>query len=521
MAQIHGQSRQQIQLICWEQFIDSEHPVRVVDLFVDILDLAKLGYRIKGKSKEGRPAYQAKTLLKLYLYGYLNRIRSSRQLEKAAQRNIELFWLLHQVQPGYKTIADFRKDNPKALLRTFKTFNNFLKGEDLLQTDVVAIDGTKIAAQNSKKNNYNEKKIKQHLDYNNRKIEQYLQEMEALDQEEQAEEEALVEVAEKLDHYTAQKAKYEQLDKQLQAVRTNHQAQLSTVDPDARALPKKMNIVEMSYNVQTAVEGQDKLITNFEITNENDTYALSSVAIEAKKVLEKDHLKVLADKGYDTGHELKICSANNIETYVSPRRHRYAKKDPEFTKDKFIYDASTHSYTCPQDKQLLTNGTWYDKYKNKDKQHRKSYLFQRFSAPFATCKSCPFKEKCVGQTNLKRSKGRQIERSEYEEEMEANRERVQLNKDFYRTRQQIVEHPFGTIKRAWGFHYTLLRTIPKVEGELALIFTCYNLRRSMSIFGLKSLIERLEAVVCPFFADLGLFLSPLAVFCLKNRFVVK
>lgn len=521
MAQIQGQSRQQIQLICWEQFIGSEHPVRVIDLFVDILDLAKLGYIIKGKSSEGRPAYQAKTLLKLYLYGYLNRIRSSRQLEKAAQRNIELFWLLHQVRPGYKTIADFRKDNPRALVRTFKTFNNFLKGEDLLTSDVVAIDGTKIAAQNSKKNNYNEKKIKQHLDYNNRKIEQYLSEMEVLDQEEQVEEEALVEVAEKLNHYTNQKAKYEQLEEELKIVRGNHQAQISTVDADARALPKKMNIVEMSYNVQTAVEGKDKLITNFGITNENDTYALSSVAIEAKEVLEKERLKVLADKGYDTGHELKVCSKNDIETYVSPRRHQYAKKDPKFAKEKFIYDATSNSYTCPQGKELRTNGTWYDKYKNKDKQYRKSYLFQRFSAPFATCKNCLFKEACVGLTNLKRSKGRQIERSEYQDEVEANRERVQLNKDFYRTRQQIVEHPFGTIKRSWGYHYTLLRTIPKVEGEMALIFTCYNLRRSMSIFGLKGLIERLEAVVSCFFDDLGLFLSYFKVCYLKNHFCTK
>ena len=313
----------------------------------------------------------------------------------------------------------------------------------------------------------------------------------------------------KLDDLHQRKEKYENLQKQLDSVRDNHQAQISTTDPDARALPKKMNIVEMSYNVQTAVEAKTKLITNFEVTNENDTYGLSSVAIEAKAVLKKEQIKALADKGYDTGVELKICAENNIETYVAPRQKNTSKKHPDFVKKQFLYDSESDHYTCPADQELRSNGS---KYKKNSKDHRKVYTVKVYKLPFEVCNSCVHRLDCAGQANLNNSKGRSIERSEYDEYLEANRERVRLNKALYRTRQQIVEHPFGTIKRGWGFHYTLLKTKEKVAAEMALIFACYNLRRSMSIFGLSDLLKRLKAAGPSFFALTGSYLSHLRCF---------
>lgn len=480
-------------MVCWETKISPDNPVRLIDAFVNYLDLPSLGFTQKGKKREGRPAFESGLLLKLYFYGYLNRIRSSRQLEKAARRNTELFWLLEEATPGYRTIATFRKIHPKPLQQVFRQFNQFLKGEGLFQGNIVAVDGTKIAAQNSKKNNYNEKKIQQHLEYIERQTESYLSALDALDESETSEPESYLEVSERLDHLTQRQQKYTALSKELASVRSNNQAQISTTDPDARALPKKMNIVEMSYNIQTSVEATDKLITNFAVTNENDTHALSTIAEAANEVLEQTELKVLADKGYDTGSELQKCADQGIETYVSPRKKIHPKKDPQFSKSKFYYHPETPTYTCPAQETLKTNGTWYTKYGSKDKQHRKSYQFQRFSASFKTCNSCVFKERCVGNSNLSKHKGRQIERSEYQDAVDANIERYQLNKPLYRTRQQIVEHPFGTIKRQWGYHYTLLKTKEKVSGEFALIFTCYNLRRAMSIFGVEELIKRLEA----------------------------
>ena len=478
--------RSQIQFLSWEGLISEDNPVRVIDAFVEYFDLSSLGFEAKGKSHEGRPAYGSVILLKLYIYGYLNRIRSSRELARACQRNVELFWLLHQCQPCYKTIANFRKDNGKAISNLFKQFNRFLKGEGLFSADTVAIDSVKIAAQNSKKNNYNSKKVQQHLSYLDQQVDHYL---ETLQQVDQSEEETMLEIAEKLDQLSQRQKKYKELEAQLKEARLKGETQISTTDEDARALPKKMNIVEVAYNIQASVEADHKLITNFEVTNKNDTNALSSVALEAKKVLGEDKLKVLADKGYDTGIEHKVCAENGIETYVAPRQKNTTKKHTDYTKDKFIYDPDRDSYQCPAGQELKTNGNWY---KKNGTNYRRVYRVKVYKLPFDVCNTCAFKLDCAGAANLKNSKGRPIERSEYEEVLEANRERVRLNKGLYRKRQQIVEHPFGTIKRQWGYYYTLMKTSKKVEAEMSLIFSCYNLRRSISIFGVKGLIKRLK-----------------------------
>lgn len=499
-------ARQQMKILCWEQFIGEENPVRVVDAFVDYFDLAALDFQIKGKSNEGRPAYATATLAKLYIYGYLNRIRSGRQLAKAAQTNIELLWLLGEARPCYKTITEFRRINAQALKNLFKSWVQFLRGQDLCKGDLIAIDGSKFAAQNSKKNNYNETKVKQHLDYIEKQTQQYLTDLDQVDAAEEAGLEQITEIAQKLDHLKSRKDKYQSIQAQLVEARAQGDTQVSTTDADARALPKKMNIVEMGYNVQVAAEAEHKLVTNIEVTNKNDGYALSRVALESQKVLNKKELTILADKGYDTGHELKICADQQITTIVAPKKRQSNKKNKQFAKQAFFYDAELDQYRCPQDQVLKTNGTWYKK--KAYNQHRADYQFQRYTCSYNICRHCPFKLDCVGEPNLKNSKGKFIERSEYEPYIEDNIARYKVNKERYRLRQQIVEHPFGTIKRQWGYHYTLLKGMEKVSGEFHLIFTCYNLRRAMSIFGVKGLIRRLKAA---FFGLLTLWQLLIAV----------
>jgi transposase len=489
------QDRNQMQVFSLESIIETNNPVRVIDLFVEVTDMEGLGFRLKGKSPEGRPAYEASTLLKLFIYGYLNRVRSSRRLENACRTNVELWWLLNYQRPAYRTIANFRKENVKALQNLFISFNRFLNGQGLFDENTVAVDGSKFGAQNSKKNNYNDRKIQQHLKHIEKEINNYLNQMETLDQDESMREEQTLEIADKLDQLTNRKAKYQQLEKELKEKRLQGQTQISTTDPDARALPKKMNIVEMSYNVQAATEAKNNLIAAMDVINENDTYALSNISLKAKQALGKEQINTLADKGYDTGIELQTCASANIITYVSPKKRINAHQATGFTKDKFQYDYEADEYICPANQRLKTNGSWYNKNNGK---FRKAYKVQHYKLPFKICFACPLRDNCIGKSSIKNRHGKYIERSEYQEVIDQNIERVTLNKALYQTRQAIVEHPFGTIKRGWGYDFTLMKTMEKVRGEFALIFTCYNLRRAMSILTQEELISRLKAAISSF-----------------------
>ena len=489
-----GQNRDQLQMMSLEMLVSADSLVRLIDVFVDILDMDGLGFEQKGQINNGAPAFPASALLKLYYYGYLNRVRSSRRLEREVQTNVEAMWLLKGLSPGYKTIANFRKDNARALEQAFYKLNAFLKGEGLFDEDKVAIDGSKFRAQNSKKNNYNAKKVEQHLDYINKQTQEYLSALDQLDSEEEteSEREQRIAIAEQLDDLQKRQDKYELLQRQVEQAREQGETQISTVDADARALAQRMNIVEVGYNVLTSADLKNKLITNYEVSNKLDTYALSGMALKAREVLNKqqgEQLTVLADKGFDTGVELKACIENDVETLVSPKSRVNAKKEKAFNKDQFEYDVEQDVYVCPTGEQLRPNEKWYVK---NNGRHRKSYRVRHFKLPFKICNACAHRLECAGQANLKNSKGRYVERSEYQEYIDENVERVKLNQALYRKRQQIIEHPFGTIKRQWGYNYTLLKTKEKVSGEFALIFTAYNLRRAVSILGVQGLIKRLK-----------------------------
>jgi hypothetical protein len=273
----------------------------------------------------------------------------------------------------------------------------------------------------------------------------------------------------------------------------------------------------VGYNVQSATDAKNKLIAHFEVTNEKDIHALSRVANAAKQELEAEKIDALADGGYHAGEELKACAENGITTYVSPKKYKAANKEQDFLKDQFKYRPSQDVYQCPGGQILSTNGKWYDKKSKEGKSHK----IKRYTISGKICKACPFKEKCLNPTSLRQNRGRSIERSEYEDYIQANDERLKANKDYYLLRQTIVEHPFGTIKRQWGFDYTLLKTKPKVEGEFGLIFLSYNLRRVISIFGVEELVKKLKEAKASFLgfirAILSLmeptFFSP----CLRNQ----
>jgi len=491
-----GQNRDQLELTSLDLLVSPDSIVRVIDAFVDMLNLEKLGIKQKGKSKEGRPAFSNDMLLKLYLYGYLNRVRSSRRLAREAKTNMEAIWLVRGMRPCYKTIADFRKENGRGFRKVFRNLNKFLRQQGLLQGSRVAVDGSKFRAQNSKKNNYNEKKVKQHLDYIEKQTKEYLSQMDKLDQEEAQSEQVddkRIKVTEALERLKTRKTKYDDLSRQIEQAHDKGVTQVSTIDPDARALPKRMNIVEVSYNNIITTDANDKLITNFEVTNEHDSYALAKAARKAKVVLGKsstESITALADRGFDTGHQLQDCHTHNIDTLVALKKRVSPQKSKAFNKEQFIYSATADTYSCPASKIMKTNGNWYKRGQGK---LRRSYNVKRYTLPFHVCNGCPYKLDCAGQANLKKSKGRYIERSEYQGAIDQNTKQVTARKAEFNQRQAIVEHPFGTIKRGWGYDYTLMRTIKKVEAEFSIIFTCYNLRRAVSLLGVKPLIEALKS----------------------------
>jgi len=324
-----------------DTLIAADNAVRVIDLFVDLLDLKALGFNKTICKQEGRGPFHAKDMLKLYYYGYLNRIRSSRKLETECERNVEVWWLMHQLKPSYRTIADFRKNNDDALKNAYKIFISFLKGEDMFSKEVIGIHGTKLRAQNNKKNNFNEDKLKKHLANIEDKIETYLKELDECDaaEDRQASELKKKEVHQKLEMLRQRKGNYEQLNKKLTE---GDDKQISTVDEESRLLTVKDNIAEVSYNIQAVSDSKHSLIVEFDTVNESDQHQLSRMACSAMEALGVEEITAEADKGYHVGKQLQECKEKGITTLVAyPERNSRAKQiDPAYYTDKFLYDAA-------------------------------------------------------------------------------------------------------------------------------------------------------------------------------------
>ena len=486
MQHITGRDRYQLKMICLDQMVEREAMVRIIDAFVDMLDLKQFGFYYYQLNKEGRPPFHPSTMMKLYLYGYQNSIRSCRRLEKACKTNIEVMWLLREQQPHYKTIAKFRKDNAKAFKEVFRYFVALLKDWELVEGKTIAIDSFKIRAQNSLKNNFNERKVKRHLDYIDKQLVEFEQALEEAEDDEQEQN-----IAEKISRSEENKEHYKDMGRQLEST---SDGQISTTDPDSRAVVFQRNSVRVGYNVQAASDQKYKLLIAADTGDVNDTKALAAMVARVQENTGEKQMDILGDKGYHSGREFKACEALEVTTYVSPKESSSVKANPAYAMESFVYDEQADTYTCPAGELLHTNGRWYNK---NLKNGRKSYHVKHYKTK--ACNGCRLRKDCTSN-----KLGRIIERTEYAEYVTRNNERVVQNPDYYCQRQQLIEHQFGTLKRLWHFDYTLMRGKQKVMAEVYLAFTCYNLRRSVSILGFDGLMERIKAV----FANILNFLLP-------------
>jgi len=470
--------------------IAADSEVRLIDAFVDKVDLMAHGFILKtdkgGKPDLGGPSeYHPSILLKLYIYGYLNQIRSSRKIAKQCLINLEVKWLISNLDPSHNTINNFRKDNPKALNEFFRTFNIFWKDIGLFGDKDIAIDGSFFAAQNSKEKNYSADKIKKKIAYIDQKTKEYLDLLDQTDEDDNTLQLAKKKVKKKLNTLAKRKVRYELLSESLQK---SGDSQISTTDPDARLMSKGKG-AQMAFNMQIATEEENKMIAHFKVTNQGDTKAFHPVAKATKDFLQNgDNTKsinALGDKGYNDAEQIHQCEKDNIVTYIAHKEKKEPKNPGLFTKSKFVYNREEDTYQCPNKKTLKTTGTLF---KNRNRKV-KSYQLS-----FKICEDCPLKESCLSTRSIEERKGRSIIRSAYENYKEDNKKRVSENREIYHLRKAMVEHPFGTIKRQWGYSYTLLKGLEKVSGEFALIFSAYNLRRAISILGVKQIINRINQV---------------------------
>src|SRR5450432_788921 len=487
MQFIQGNNRHQTYFATLEDQVSPDNPVRLIDAFIDKLDLPKLGFTNTVHKSEGRPPYAPAVLLKVYLYGYLNKIRSSRKLEKECSRNTELQWLLQSLQPNYHTIADFRKVHAASLQSMFRLYVQFLGDAGLLGKTTIGIDGSKFKAVNSKKNNYNQKKIDKHRQFIEDKTAKYLQELDELDKEEntkgndelQIKKEKITQGLTKLKERTI---KYDTLQQQLNDTTDK---QISTTDADSRSIIIVKNIVEVAYNTQNAVDDKHNLIVHTQATNTNDGKALHKAATQAKQNLQlqkAEAITILADKGYHTGAELQQCQQDNMITHVAYKEQPSVKHIAnEFLAESFNYDKLTDSYICPAGAVLTSLGTWHNK---KGEANETSYRFKTYRTD--ACKTCPLKNQC---TKLPK---RIIQRSEYQDAVDINDNNIKQNPQYYKRRQAICEHPFGSIKRHWGYTHTLLKGLQKVNGEMNLIMFCYNFMRTKNILGFEKMLQKIK-----------------------------
>ena len=478
MAYIKGHDRNQIILFpdVMDDYISENSTVRIIDEYVDQLDVEILGFKNAICAATGRPPFNPKDQLKLYIYGYLNRIRSSRRLEDQCKINIELIWLLKRLSPDFKTICDFRKNNKKALKMVFRDFNKLCDEWNLFGKELVAVDGSKFRACNSKKNNFSLKKLDRHIKYIDERIDKYLDDLDEGDVlEENHKNHTSEEIKNRIEELRNRKKKYSGYKDKLVERGEN---EISTTDPDARLMCNNNNNVDVSYNIQTTVDSKHKLIADFKVTNKpNDLGELDNMVLRAKKLFGEKDFEVLADKGYYKAEDLKKCVDNGITPYVTKQVYSNGTGDRDFYGDKFTYEKDRNLYICPANQELR-----YFRDKKKDGKV-KSYEYKNFKA----CSVCEFKGRCT-----KSKMGRIISRHVDQDFLDTIDLETELNMDKYRLRQTIVEHPFGTLKRNWGAYYFLTKTKLSVTAEMSILILAYNMKRAINILGNEEILRKLR-----------------------------
>ena len=475
---VEGVDREQSTLLpeCLDDFIDEINPVRAIDAFVDALDLGGLGFAGVEPAATGRPSYHPSALLKLYIYGYLNRVQSSRRLEREAGRNVEVMWLLGRLVPDDKVIADFRKDNGKAIRKVCARFVELCHEMGLLTTASVAIDGSKFKAVNNRDKNFTRGKVERGRAQLEESVARYLSQLDTADRHEPTE--ALATKTERLKEKLA-KLKEEMV--KLATIEARMLAspdqQVSLTDPDSRSMATSgRGSGVVGYNVQVAVDTEHHLIVAHEVTNSgSDRSQLANMAKQAKAVLQAEELAAVADRGYFNSPEILECAAAGITVTLPKPMTSGAKSQGRFGKQDFIYVPEEDVYRCPAGEHLTYRFT----------AQEDGRTIRRYWT--TACPKCPLQSRCTTGPE------RRIPRWEHEHVLDAVQERLDASPDAMRTRRETVEHPFGTMKARMGATHFLTKTLPNVATEMALSVLAYNLTRVVNIVGVKPLIAVIEA----------------------------
>ena len=461
---------------CLDDWIDENNPVRVIDVFVDELDLAELGFGGVAPEVTGRPSYHPAVLLKLYIYGYLNRVQSSRRLEREALRNVEVMWLTGRLVPDHKTIADFRKDNGRAIRQVCARFIVLCRTMGLLTEPSVAIDGSKFKAVNNRDKNFTRAKMDRRMAQIEESVARYLQQLDTADRQEPSE--ALKTKTERL------KEKIEKLKQEMRrlvglkaVMLATPEQQISLTDPDARSMATSgRGSGVVGYNVQVAVETKHHLIIAHEVINEgSDRAQLSPMAKAAKAVLAVEKLDAVADRGYFSGEEILACQNAGITVTLPKPMTSNSKAKGRFGKQDFRYVTGQDVYICPAGETLPYRYT----------TEENGLILRRYWTN--ACQGCPIKQTCTT------GKERRITRWEHEHVLEAVQRRLDEHPEKMRQRRETVEHPFGTMKARMGATHFLMKTLPRVASEMALHVLAYNMTRAMSIMKVRPLIAAMRA----------------------------
>ena len=459
-----------------EDWIGDDNAVRVVDVFVDELDLCVLGFGRVAPRATGRPSYHPSVLLKLYIYGYLNRVQSSRRLEREAGRNVEVMWLTGRLVPDHKTIADFRKDNGPAIRKVCARFVALCRRLELFADACVAIDGSKLKAVNSRDKNFTRAKMKRRMEQIEESVDRYLQHLDSADRQEPslARTTKTDRLADKIATLKEEMQRLEELEIRMLGIPDR---QISLTDPDARSMAtsgRGSGIV--GYNVQAAVDTKHHLIVAHEVTNVGtDRAQLSAMAKQAKAALETDNLDVVADRGYFSSLEILACDEDGITVTLPKPLTSGAAAKGRFGKQDFVYLAEDDVYRCPAGERLVYHYT----------NQERGLTLRRYWT--TACRSCAIKHQCTT------GKERRITRWEHEHILEDVQQRLDEHPEMMRTRRETVEHPFGTIKYWMGYTHFQMKTLKRVATEMALHVLAYNLKRVINIMGIRPLIAAMMA----------------------------
>ncbi len=468
---IQGQDRTQSTLLpeLLDEYISEENPVRVIDLFVDGLDLKSLGFDGVVPADTGRPSYHPAVLLKLYVYGYLNRIQSTRRLETEALRNVELMWLIARLTPDFKTIANFRRENGKAIRKICAQFIELCRQMNLFTDAMVAVDGSKFKAVNSSDQNFTQTKIKRRMQEAKQSIAQYLKDLETADLRSPAGSTPhQVRLAERIELFKKQMNALQAIEEQVQVAPDK---QVSISDPDARSMQHRGGGI-VGYNVQAAVDTKHHLIVAHELTNVgHDRSALAKIAGQAKAALQVTELTVVADKGYYSGEQIKDCMDSGVTPIVPKCKTSSNRSNGLFDKNTFIYHPDKNEYECPAGEALIERFRTIEYGKT---------LIAYWSS---NCKTCTLKPQCTTGVN------RRVKRWEHEAVLDQMQTNLEAMPDAMKIRRCTIEHTFGTIKSWMGATHFLTKTKEHVSTEMSLHILAYNLKRVMKIMGSSNLMK--------------------------------